>query len=75
MPLGQCLEVSNSQARPSDSLFLLPVDLNIELSAIPPSPCLPECCHSSCCDNNVLNTLNCKRVPNVKSRCARGVSL
>lgn len=63
--LGLCFEVSNSQARPRDSLslFLLPMNLSIGLSAFSPSPCPPECCCSSCYGSNVLNTLNCKQPP------------
>jgi hypothetical protein len=40
--------VSNAQARPSVSVFLLPVDPDVELSATSPAPCLPACQHVSC---------------------------
>lgn len=40
-------EVSKAQVRPSVSLFLLPVDLDIELLATSPAPCLTACCHTS----------------------------
>lgn len=41
--MGVGIEVSKAQARVSGSLFLLPVDLDIELSATPPVSCLPAC--------------------------------
>ena len=43
--LGMGFEVSRVQARPSGSLFLLPVGLDVEFSTISPAPCLPECHH------------------------------
>jgi hypothetical protein len=36
-------EVSKVQARPISSLFLLPVDLDVEFSAPGPAPYLPMC--------------------------------
>lgn len=36
-------------------LFLLPTDLNVELSATSPALCLTVYNHTSCHDNNVLN--------------------
>lgn len=33
--------VLNAQARPGVSLFLLPADPDVELSAASPAPCLP----------------------------------
>jgi hypothetical protein len=43
--LGMGFKVSEAQARPSVSLFLLSEVLNVELSA-PPAPCLPACHHT-----------------------------
>ena len=40
MSLGMVFEVSDAQARPNVSLFLLPEDPDIKLSALPPAPCL-----------------------------------
>ena len=37
------------------SLFLLPVDLDVELSATAPAPCLPVYSHASCHDDNGLH--------------------
>ena len=42
---GVGFKVSEAQARPSVSLFLLSEVLNVELSA-PPAPCLPACHHA-----------------------------
>ena len=39
--------VSDGQARPNVTLFLLPENPDIELSAISPAPCLSGCCHTS----------------------------
>jgi hypothetical protein len=46
--LGVGFDVLEAQARPSGSLFLplLPVDLDVELSATSPAPCLPVHCHA-----------------------------
>jgi hypothetical protein len=50
---GFCGFKCSSQAH-GHSLFLLPTDCDVELSA-PPAPCLPESCPVSCYDNNALN--------------------
>jgi hypothetical protein len=49
---GQCDTVFSS----------LPVDQDIELSALP-VPCLPGCCHASHHDDNGLNLQNCRTAP------------
>jgi len=36
-----------AKARPSSPLFMLPVDLDVELSAFSPALCLPACYHAS----------------------------
>lgn len=36
-----------NQARPSGPLFMLPEDLDVELSAYSPALCLPACHHAS----------------------------
>ena len=41
MSLGESYEVSDAQVRSSGSLFLLPSDQDVELSATFPVPCLP----------------------------------
>ena len=46
MPLGVGFEVTKTQARLSGSLFLLPVDLDVELSVTSPAPCLLVCDHA-----------------------------
>lgn len=51
MSLGVASELLKAQARPSVSLFLLPVDPNVELS-IPVS--VPLCLCASCHDDNDL---------------------
>ena len=43
MSLEVGFEVSKVQARPISSLFLLPVDLDVEFSAPGPAPYLPMC--------------------------------
>ena len=55
--LGTDFEVSEAQARPRvfHSLFLLPMDQDVELSAPSPALCLPACCHASSHDDNGLN--------------------
>lgn len=53
--VGVGFEVSKAQARPSGSLFLLPADLDIELSATSPTPHLPAYHHAPCRKDNVLN--------------------
>ena len=51
---GVGFRVSKVQVYPSVSLFLLPMNSDVELSAISPAPCLPVCCHDSCHDDNGL---------------------
>lgn len=41
--LGVGLEVSKAQTRSNITFFLLPVDLDVELSANSLAPCLPVC--------------------------------
>jgi hypothetical protein len=36
-------------------LQMLPVDQDVELTALSPASCLYECCHASHHDNNALN--------------------
>ena len=48
-------EVSKTQARPSISLFLLPVDQDVKLSATSATFFLPVCHQASCHDDNGLN--------------------
>jgi hypothetical protein len=56
MSLGVGFEVSDSQARPSVTLFLLSADLKCStLSATSPAPGLPVYCHASHHDGNGLN--------------------
>lgn len=55
VPLRVGFGVSKAQARPSGSLFLLPVDPDIELSANSPTPHLPEYHHSPRHNDNGLN--------------------
>jgi hypothetical protein len=43
MSLGVGFEVSEAQARPNVTLFLLPADPDVELSAPFPAHCLPVC--------------------------------
>jgi hypothetical protein len=38
-----------------------PANPDLELSATPPVPCLPGCCHTPCHDEN--GPLNCKPAP------------
>ena len=45
--LGMGFVVSNSQARPTISLFMLPVDPDLELSTTSLGPCLPACHYAS----------------------------
>jgi hypothetical protein len=47
-------EVSDAQATPSVSLFLMSADQNVELSATSPMQCLPASHHVSCHDDNRL---------------------
>ena len=60
MSLGLGFEVSEAQARPSISLFLLPDNLDVELSAPLPAPCLPVCHHASHYDHKRLNLWHSK---------------
>ena len=55
MSLGVGFEALEAQARLSVILFLLLVDLDVELSATSLAPYLPECPHASHCDDNGLN--------------------
>jgi len=53
--LGTGLESPEALARPSSSLSLpATMDPDVELSATSPAPCLPECHHASCHDDNGL---------------------
>ena len=45
--LGAGFGVSNAQAKPSRSLFLLPANPNVKLLTASVVPCLPSCCHVS----------------------------
>lgn len=49
-------KVSNVQARPSVSPFLLPVKLDIEISVTSLALYLPACQHVPCHFNNALNS-------------------
>ena len=56
MSLGVDFEFLEAQAWPvCHCHFLLPVDLDVELSALSPAPHLPACGHASRHDNNELN--------------------
>jgi len=48
-------EVSEAQARPCLTLFLLPPDPDVELSSNCPAPCLPSYCLASHYDETGLN--------------------
>jgi hypothetical protein len=54
---GVGFEISHIQAMPNveHSPLLLPLDQDEELSAPSPAPCLCECCHASCHDDDRLN--------------------
>lgn len=52
---GVNFEVSNAQTRPCVSLFLLPVDLDVELSATSAALCLSVCHHDFHHGDNGLN--------------------
>ena len=52
---GWALGFQKLKPGPAISLFLLSAHPDIELSANFPAPCVPECCHASCQDNNGLN--------------------
>lgn len=47
--------LKKAHSRPRVSLFLVPVDPDVEFSATPPLSCLPAFCHGSCYDENELN--------------------
>jgi hypothetical protein len=53
--LGVGFGVSDTQARPTVSPFLLAEDLDVELSSVTLAPCLPACSHASRHDGNGLN--------------------
>ena len=55
MSLEADLDVSNAQARPSFSIFLLPMDPNVELSTTSSAPWLPVCHDAPCHDEKGLN--------------------
>jgi hypothetical protein len=55
MSPGVGFEVSEAQARPSVTLFLLPADPDVGLSAISTASSLPSCCHVFYHDDNGLN--------------------
>ena len=42
---------------------LQPVDRDLALSALSPTPCLSVCCHASCHGDNGLNIWHCKPAP------------
>ena len=54
MSLEVDFEVSQYHDRLSVSLFLSPVDLDVELSATPLAQCLPPCHHASHRDDKCL---------------------
>jgi hypothetical protein len=47
--------LSEAQARPTGSLFLLPTNPEVEPSALTSSSCLPAYRHASCHDNKGLD--------------------
>ena len=53
-------EVLYAQARPSNSLLLLPPNQDVKISCSSLASCLPECYHIFYYDNNRLNIQNCK---------------
>lgn len=53
--VGIGFEVSDAGASPVSLPFLLPADLDVELSVISPGPCLHVCQQASQHDNNRLN--------------------
>lgn len=55
MPQEVGSDVSEAQARPRSSLFLLPEDPDVELLAIFLAPFQPTCCHALFHDDNGLN--------------------
>jgi hypothetical protein len=72
------MEGKKAQARPNGSVFLLPVDPDVELSIYLSSPCLPTCRHAPHHDDNGLIFWKCKPAPtkdfHYKSCCSHGVS-
>lgn len=54
-PLGVGFETPRAQARLSGSLFLVPENPDIELSATSSVPCLPECHYASHNNDNEMN--------------------
>lgn len=52
--VGASFELSDAQATPSvaPSFLLLPVDQDVDLSALSPALCLPAGCHASCHDDH-----------------------
>lgn len=56
-------EVSRTQARPRDSLFLLSAGEGVDLSATSPADCLPVCCHAPYHNSNGLNLWQYKEAP------------
>jgi hypothetical protein len=50
--LGMGFEVSKAQ---ESLIFLMPTDLDVELLATSPVPCLPACCSAYCQEYNGLN--------------------
>jgi hypothetical protein len=53
--MGVGFEVSDAQARPSVSLFLLPANLDVEFLVPSLAPYLPVCHHAFHHDDNGLN--------------------
>ena len=62
---GWAWRVPSAPALPPEGLSLswLLSYQDVELLAPSITPCLPECCHASCHDDNGLNLWNCKPVP------------
>ena len=57
------LRFSKTQVISHGSLLLLPVDSDVELSALSLALCLPAYCHVTHHDDNRLNLWNCKPAP------------
>lgn len=55
LPLGMSFEGSEAHTKPRVTLFLLHEDLDVELSAASPVPCLLACHHPSSHADNGLN--------------------
>jgi hypothetical protein len=53
--LGVDFRVSESHINSRVTLFLMPVDPDVELSNTPPATCLHVCCHTPYYDDNGLN--------------------